>query len=243
MSTSTESMKSLRQSFIAGLLALLPLYITGRILLFLFEMVDGPLGNRLNDLIKTTLGVSVHIPGLGLIGTFLLVVAMGWLMRMVVFQRAMSWLDEAIGRLPLVRSLYSASRQIVVPFTDQSKLPFSQVVLVEYPMKGRWTLGLVAKAKVTEDPNDPRMVVFFPSNHLHLGYPVILSREEVQEIDMSVEEAVKFFVSCGVVGDERLLQQGGQPLSWAKMAQLAQIDSVERPHHTAIREQSTQPSA
>jgi uncharacterized membrane protein len=233
-------MKSLRQSFIAGLLALLPLYITGRILLFLFEMVDGPLGNRINDMFKNTLGLSVHIPGLGLIGTFLIVVGVGWLMRIVVFQRAMSWLDEGIGRLPLVRSLYSASRQIVVPFTDQSKLPFSQVVLVEYPMKGRWTLGLVAKAKVTDDPNDPRMVVFFPSNHLHLGYPVILSRHEVQEIDMTVEEAVKFFVSCGVVGDERLLRHGGQPLSWAQMTQLG---SAEGPHHPAIREESTQPSA
>jgi uncharacterized membrane protein len=240
VSTSTESMKSLRQSFIAGLLALLPLYITGRILLFLFELVDGPLGNRINELFKATLGLSVHIPGLGLIGTLLIVVAVGWLMRMVLFQRVMGWLEEAIGKLPLVRSLYSASRQIVVPFTDQSKLPFSQVVLVEYPMKGRWTLGLVAKAKVTDDPNDPRMVVFFPSNHLHLGYPVMLSRHEVQEIDMTVEEAVKFFVSCGVVGDDRLLLQKGVQLPWPQMAL---TPSLEGAHNPTVREQGAQPSA
>ena len=53
-------------------------------------------------------------------------------------------------------------------------------------------------------------MVFFPSNHLHLGYPVILSRGEVTDIDMSVEDAVKFFVSCGVVGHEKLLLSNGQ---------------------------------
>lgn len=243
MSASTERMKSLRQSFIAGLLALLPLYITGRILLFLFELVDGPLGDKLNELLKATLDITIHIPGLGLIGTFLIVVGMGWLMRMVVFQRAMRWVEEGIGAIPLVRSLYSASRQIVVPFTDQSKLPFSQVVLVEYPMKGRWTLGLVAQSKVTEDPEDPRMVVFFPSNHLHLGYPVMLSRQEVEPIDMTVEEAVKFFVSCGVVGDERLLKQNGRQLPWPEMKHLPPAILSEGADHPTIRQEHAQPLA
>lgn len=201
---------SVRQSFLAGLLALLPLYITWKILAIVFNLVDGPLGGRINTLLSYLSGMKLQIPGLGLLVTALIVVAIGWLTRMVFFKRILTMIENMIERVPIVRSLYNASRQIVVPFTDKHKLPFSEVVLVEYPMVGRHTLGLVAKRNITSDPDDPRVVVFFPSNHLHLGYPVVLHRDDLTPIDMSVEEAVKFFVSCGVIGDDKLIRSGGE---------------------------------
>jgi len=149
---------------------------------------------------------------LGLIATVLLVLVIGFLANKLFFKRLLGWIESGIERLPVVRSLYNASRQIVAPFTGESKLPFSRVVLVEYPMVGRWTLGFVSKEHASGAPDDDRMVVFFPSNHLHLGYPVVLSRHEVIDVDMSVEDAVKFFVSCGVVGDQKLLVSGGHPI-------------------------------
>lgn len=200
---------SIRQSFLAGLLALLPLYITWKILAIVFNLVDGPLGGRINALISYLSGMNVQIPGLGLLCTGLIVLAIGWLTRMVFFKRLLTFIELGIERVPVVRSLYNASRQIVVPFTDKQKLPFSEVVLVEYPMVGRHTLGLVAKRHITSDPDDPRVVVFFPSNHLHLGYPVVLHKDDLTPIDMSVEEAVKFFVSCGVIGDDKLIRSKG----------------------------------
>jgi uncharacterized membrane protein len=201
---------SLRQSFLAGLLALLPLFITFQILSVVFAWVDGPLGRQINGMLAALTGQAIHIPGLGLLGTGVLVLLVGWLTRRVFFKRILAALEALIERVPVVRSLYNASRQIVVPFTDKEKLPFSKVVLVEYPMAGRHTLGLLAKEHVTEDGDDDRVVVFFPSNHLHLGYPVILPRHDVTVIDMSVEDAVKFFVSCGVIGDDRLVRSGGE---------------------------------
>lgn len=206
------SLSTIRQSFLAGLLALLPLYITVQVLVLLFNLVDGVLGPAVNQVIQATTPIDVHIPGLGLLVTLALVVAIGWATRTVLVRRTLGWVEAIIERIPLVKSLYKASQQIVVPFADQSKIPFSKVVLVEYPMPGRQTLGLVAKERITDDPADERMVVFFPSNHLHLGYPVVLSRRDVTVIDMSVEDAVKFFVSCGVVGDDRLVRSGGRIL-------------------------------
>ena len=202
--------QSLRQSFLAGLLALLPLFITWRIILALFEMVDGVLGNHIDGWLSVAAGSPIHIPGLGLMVTVLLVLGVGYLTRKVFFKQALAGFETIIGRVPVVRSLYSATRQIVSPFAEDAKLPFSQVVLAEYPMVGRQTLGLVAKERITDDPNDDRMVVFFPSNHLHLGYPVLLSRHDVVYIDMSVEEAVKFFVSCGVIGDDKIIRSNGE---------------------------------
>jgi uncharacterized membrane protein len=205
---------SLRQSFLAGLLAILPLFITWKVLSFAFQAVDGVLGPPLNAAVAQMFGSpDLYVHGLGLLSTLLLVLLIGYLTRKVFFKQLLERVELLIDRVPLVRSLYNASRQIVVPFADNAKLPFSQVVLVEYPMPGRYTLGLVAKERVTDDPHDERMVVFFPSNHLHLGYPVLLLRSDVQRIDMTVEEAVKFFVSCGVVGDDRLVRHHGELLA------------------------------
>lgn len=214
---------SLQQSFLAGLLALLPLYITVKILGIVFGLIDGPLGNLINGLIHRSTGIDAHIPGLGLIGTAILVVCVGWLTRKVFFKQALSAIESVIDRVPVVRSLYNASRQIVSPFTGKEKLPFSKVCLVEYPMRGRWTLGLVAKERVSNAPGEHRMVVFFPSNHLHLGYPVVLPAEDVTVIDMSVEDAVKFFVSCGVIGDDSLVRQEGKIVGLERPV-LAQVD-------------------
>jgi uncharacterized membrane protein len=200
----------IRQSFLAGLLALAPLYITLKILSILWGLVDKPLGERINLLIQQTTGTDVHIPGLGIVCTLLIVLGIGWLTRMVFFKRLLGLVDKLIDQVPIVRSLYNASRQIVVPFTDKNHLPFSEVVLCEYPMAGRYTLGMVAKRQLSSDPDDDRIVVFFPSNHLHLGYPVVVSKHDVQVLDMTIEEAIKFFVSCGVVGNEQLLKAQGE---------------------------------
>ncbi len=199
-----------RQSFLAGLLALLPAFITYQVVSLLFNMVDGVLGDRLNQSLRALTGTDLHIPGIGLLVTLLLVIGIGWLMRLMLFKRAHALFEDLVARVPLVNSLYNASRQIVVPFTDRSRLPFSKVVLVEYPMVGRYTLGLVAQERVSDDPDDDRVVVFFPSNHLHLGYPVVLAQRDITVIDMTVEDAIKFFVSCGVVGDDRIVRSRGQ---------------------------------
>jgi uncharacterized membrane protein len=199
--------KSVRQSFVAGILALAPLYITLKVLSIVFELVDKPLGQRINHILQTFSGNSnLHIPGLGILCTLVIVLLIGWLTRIVLFKRVLSWIERIIDRVPLVRSLYNASRQIVVPFTDKDVLPFQEVCLVEYPMPGRFTLGMVARHRLSDDPDDDRVVVFFPSNHLHLGYPVVLSRHDITLIDMTIEEATKFFVSCGVVGKNDLFR-------------------------------------
>jgi uncharacterized membrane protein len=202
----------IRQSFLAGLLALAPLYITFKILEIVFETVDKPLGTRINQVIQATTGFDVHIPGLGILATLGVVLLIGWLTRLALFRWVLRAIEKLIDGVPVVRSLYNASRQVVAPFTEKDALPFSEVCFVEYPMPGRYTLGMIARKKISDDPHDDRIVVFFPSNHLHLGYPVVLSKHDVHVIDMTVEEAIKFFVSCGVVGENELFRSKGRPM-------------------------------
>lgn len=207
------------QTFFAGLLALAPIYITYKILQIVFETVDKPLGKQINLLLHETglITGDIHIPGLGILATATIVVGIGVFTRLALGRWVFRAVERGIESVPLVRWVYNASRQVVSQFA-QNELPFSAVCVVEYPMPGRWTLGMIARKSVSSDPDDDRVVVFFPSNHLHLGYPVILSRHDVHPIDMSVEDAVKFFVSCGVVGEEPLLAREKQNLRFDRPA-------------------------
>lgn len=192
----------LRASFMTGLLVIAPLFITLYVLYFVLTHIDAPLGRLIDEVLQRASGrPALHVPGLGILATVTIVLCVGWLTRLAFFRYVIANLETLIDRVPLVRSLYNASRQIVTPFTSKESLPFSEVCLVEYPMKGRYTIGMVARQRVSDDPTDDRVVVFFPSNHLHLGYPVVLSRREIEVIEMTVEEAVKFMLSCGVVAD------------------------------------------
>ena len=193
---------TLRQSFVAGLLALLPVYVTVRLLLFAFEVLDSALGKGINALLELGIpGWDRYVPGLGLVATVALITAAGWLLRYIVFKRVVHAIDGLLERIPVVRSIHLATRQFIDLLRGAQATPFEQVVLIEYPMPGRFTVGLLARDHVDDGRGgaDDLVVVFVPSNHLHLGYPVVLPRGEVRPLDMKVEDAIKFFVSCGVL--------------------------------------------
>ena len=203
-----------RGNLVAGLLVLLPIYVTGRILLLLFNVLDGALGPTVNRFIQAAVpGWKLHVPGTGLVFTVILVVLVGWATRYLVFKRLIDWMDLVFAQIPLVRSIYAATRQFIDLLRGGGHTPFQQVVMIEYPMPGCWTMGLLSRSSVStpEGEDSSRVVVFVPSNHLHLGYPVVLPRESVRPIEMAVEDAVKFFVSCGVLLNGTIRTDGRLP--------------------------------
>lgn len=209
-----RAMHTFRQSFVAGLLALLPVYVTVRLLVFAFEVLDGAIGKTLNRGLELLVpGWNLYVPGLGLLATVVLVTLVGWLLRYLVFKRVVSAVEDLLTRIPVVRSVHAASKQFIDLLRGTQSTPFRQVVLIEYPMPGRWTVGLLARDQVDDgrDGADDLVVVFVPSNHLHLGYPVVMPRKEVRPLDMKIEDAIKFFVSCGVLLQDPIVRDGALP--------------------------------
>jgi uncharacterized membrane protein len=195
--------KKLRQSFIAGLLVLLPVLVTYKILAFAFVAVDGLFGPTINRLLSHTIpNWNLYLPGVGIVTTLLVVLGIGYFTRYLAFKRIVHWAEAGIERIPLASTIYKGVKQVVSPFTDGTDaLPFTNVVMIEYPMPGKYSLGLLTCDRVETRPgaDDDFVVVFLPSNHLHLGYPVIMARSQVHPIDMTPEEAIKYLVSCGAV--------------------------------------------
>ncbi len=186
----------LRTYFFAGLLVFLPVAVTLSLLLWFFAIVDGFLGNRLTSLIGRP------IPGLGLLVTLLVIFGLGILATNVVGRRLVEGFDRLILRIPLARSIYSATKQISDSVL-MHKAAFQRPVLIEWPRRGLFTVGFVTGESTTDLVTTP------PKRMLHVfvigtpnpttGFLMLVPEDETQLLDMTVEEALKLVISGGIV--------------------------------------------
>ncbi|MFC1514755.1 DUF502 domain-containing protein [Candidatus Omnitrophota bacterium] len=190
----------LKRWFFTGLTVLIPIVITIYVISLLFRFADGILGGYINHYVSLHFGYKV--PGLGIIFSLLIILlvgAFGSFLRFRLFKN----LESMVMRFPLVGKIYSPAKRIVNLLFRQQKDSFKNVVLVEYPRKGVYSIGLV-----TNDASDEinrklsrRMInLFIPSSPSPLtGFTLIVPEEEVTFLDMSVEEAIRMLVSGGMV--------------------------------------------
>ncbi len=188
--------KFLRNYFVTGILVLLPLIITGYILVFAFNLVD----RSLRNLISHYTGHS--IPGAGLLTFLLLIFLAGVFGQNVVGRKLLSWGEAVLRRIPVVKSIYSASKQVMEVFASDRSEAFQKVVLVEFPRRRIYMLGfLTGEAPVTVKQRVEKdlLNVFVPVTPPGHGYFLIVPRQDVRILDMSVEEGLKLVLSAGII--------------------------------------------
>jgi uncharacterized membrane protein len=191
----------LRTYFIAGLLVLVPLAVTIGILEWLFHLLDGFLG----PYIYQELGRPV--PGLGLIATVLLILLIGLVTTNIVGRRAVNTVDEALQRIPLVRTIYSTAKQMSDTIFQSRQVNLQQVVLVEYPRRGLYQIGFITG--VIEGPLQEQLAakagervfnVFLPATPNPIsGYLVMLPERDIQPLALSVQDGLRLLISGGMV--------------------------------------------
>lgn len=190
----------LRSWFLTGLLVTAPVLLTVYITWAAIELIDGQVASILPGFNQL---VFANIPGAGLIIgliliTFIGAVAAGFLGRWLI------GLGEAIlNRMPVVRTIYGASKQILETVISAQSDAFRDAVLVEYPRRGLWVIGFVTggtRGEVAERMDEDMVNVFIPTTpNPTSGFLLFCPREEVIYLDMSVEDAVKLVVSGGIV--------------------------------------------
>ncbi len=187
----------LRRRFIAGLFVVVPFGITIFILKFLFNFADGILGSWLDGLLTAVTGRESHLPGLGMLTGAIIIYLAGVLATNVLGNRFLQWGDGLLARIPLVKSIYTSSKQLTKVF-QEGKSSYRRAVFVEWPRPGVKAIGFVT-AEVERD-GERFVVVYVPTMpNPTSGFALFFREEEVSECGMSVEEAVKFVVSGGVV--------------------------------------------
>ena len=202
-------MGRLQRWFITGLILLAPAYVTGIVLIWIFRHLDAPI----RTFISNTVGVS--IPGIGVAATLLLVLAAGAVASTILVRNFVRGFEWVLHKVPLVRTIYSAIKQLLSPFEGEGQ-QFSRVVMVEAPDQGLWSLGFLVKKGAAIGPDGRALnAVLLPSNHLHLGNVILVPDGRMLAVDMSIEEGLKFLVSMGAALERPLQLAPALPASAA----------------------------
>lgn len=195
-------MSALRRYLIAGLLVWLPLAATFLVVGLLVDVMDRsllliPVAYRPDNLL------GVHIPGLGVLLTILLLLVTGIVVANLFGRKLFALWEAVLARIPLVRSIYTGVKQVTESVLSSKGQSFRKVLLVEYPRRDMWTLAFQTGSGVGEVQhklNQPMVNVFVPLTPIPTsGFYLMLPREDVIELDMSVEEGLKMILSMGVV--------------------------------------------
>ncbi len=197
-------LETLRGRFAGGVLVTVPVVVTLYVLYILFTKVDG----LLSPLLQQILGYSV--PGMGLLATVVLIILAGVLTHSVLGSRLHSLGEILFIRPPLVRAIYSAVKQLVEALTSPQKKMFDQVALIEYPRKGILTLVFVSSRLVVEAKGHrgEYVTVFVPSTPAPVsGWVVLVPREDIITVDMTIEEAVKTLMSGGIAAPRKITER------------------------------------
>ncbi len=195
--------KFFRKYFVTGILVLLPLIITAYIVVFVFNLVDA----RLRNLIWTY--THYRIPGAGLLTFILLCFLAGVFVQNVVGRQLLRWGEAVLRRIPVVKSIYSASKQVMEVFASDRSEAFQKVVLVEFPRRGSFMLGFltgVSPASVKQQAEEDLWNVFVPVTPPGHGYLLMLPRSDISILDMSVEEGLKLVLSAGITSSPSYLR-------------------------------------
>ncbi len=192
----------IKRYFITGLLIWVPLAITAWVLTLIAGVADNSL--RL-------LPISVHpqnllgfdIPGAGVVVTLMIILCTGLLATNFIGERLVSWWEILLTKIPVVNSIYNSVKQVSDTLFSSSGNAFRKALLIEYPRKGSWTIAFLTGrpgGDVVNHLTGEYVSVYVPTTpNPTSGFFLMLPRSEVVELDMNVDEALKYVISMGVV--------------------------------------------
>ncbi len=186
----------LRNWFIAGLLVIFPLAVTVVVLLWLFRSLDHVLG-------PIFVSNGIDFPGLGLVAGILVILLAGAMASNVLGRRVVHAFDRVMLRVPLARTIYSATKQLSDSLFAQDRLALKKAVLFEWPSKGLYTVGFITGESRGELQGliKERVVNVFvmTTPNPTTGFLCLVPESHVKPLDMSIEDALKLVVSGGIV--------------------------------------------
>jgi len=201
-------MNTLGKLFLKGLVVVIPAVLTLAILWWLAKGAEQLLGG----LLIRFLPEGWYVPGMGLIAALATTVLIGLLSQVLLFQKVFSLGEDLLNRLPLVKTIYSAIRDLIDYFSPDNKQAMSKVVLVRIPGQQFEQIGFVTREdfkplSIEPTVEDP-VAVYLPLSYQIGGYTLILPRSCVTPIDMPFEEAMKLVLTGAIT---RNREGGAQP--------------------------------
>lgn len=197
--------KSLRSYLLTGLIVWMPILVTFAVLRFIVDLLDKTIA-LLPQSFRPEAWLGVYIPGVGVILSLLLLFITGIVATNILGQRFMLWSESILDRIPLVRTIYNGTKQVIQAIFSTQGQSFRQVLLLEYPRKDCWTLAFqtsVVHSDLNAHMGGEMVTAYVPTTpNPTSGFLIVVPRQDVIELAMSVDEALKFIISLGVMQPE-----------------------------------------
>ena len=193
----------LRNYFLTGVLVTAPLVITFYAAYVVVSFIDNTVTGLLPDTYNPNTYLPFSVPGVGIVVLFTALVVVGFLTANFLGRLLLKWGEAVLDRMPVIRNIYGAIKQILETVLQSQSNAFRDVVLVEYPRRGIWCVGFVSGTTTGEVQNltaDEMVNVFVPTTpNPTSDFLLFIPRRNVTVLHMSVEEGIKMVVSGGII--------------------------------------------
>lgn len=193
----------LRGYLLAGILVTAPISITIYLTYVFLTFIDNRVSKILPEEWHSTVYAGTTVPGLGLIIAVMFFIVVGWFATNFLGRMVIRVAEYVVNRMPIIRTLYNATKQIFETVMASKSSAFRDVVMFEYPRKGIWVLGFVtgvSEGEVQRITADETVNVFLPTTpNPTSGFLLFIPRKDLIYMEMSVEQAIKLVVSGGIL--------------------------------------------
>ncbi len=199
----TTVMGRIRAYFLAGIVVTAPISITIYLTYVFFTFVDSQVAKILPDHWYNGLYGGTTFPGIGILVALTFFIVVGWFATNVLGRLFIRISEYVVERMPIIRTLYGAIKQIFETIMASQSKAFREAVMLEYPRKGVWSIGFVTgktEGEVQRVTSEETINVFVPTTpNPTSGYLLFVPKKELVYLEMSVEEAIKLVVSAGII--------------------------------------------
>ena len=196
---------SLRDSFLTGIVVIAPVGLTVWLIWSLVGWVDSFVLPLVPDNLQPEQYIDVNLRGVGVVFFLVFTIIVGWIAKGLIGRSLINFGEGLVDRMPVVRSVYSGVKQIAETVFAQSERSFEKACLIEYPRRGIWAIGFIStdtKGEVAEKTTSEEGMVsiFVPTTpNPTSGFLLFFPKEDIIELDMTIEEAAKLVISAGLV--------------------------------------------
>lgn len=206
-SDSRMTPRKIAATFFTGLIAVLPILVTLALVMWLIRAAESVLGGMLGFILPS----SFYLPGMGLVLAIGLIFLVGLALQGVMFRSVLLWIEEAMNRIPLIKTVYGAVRDLTGLMENKGERRTRQVVLVAMPNVPIRLVGFVTVESLADSGlpgGADEVAVYLPMSYQIGGYTLLLPKSYLTPVDMGFEEAMRFVITAGV---SRHAENGAKP--------------------------------
>ncbi len=212
----------LRGYFLAGILVTAPIGITVYLTYIFIRFIDKKVTHIIPEVYNPNTYLPFSVPGLGLIVVIVFFILVGWFAKNFLGRLLIRISEYIVHRMPVIRNIYGAIKQIFETIMATQSQAFREVVMLEYPRKGVWSIGFVtgrSEGQVQRVTENETINVFVPTTpNPTSGYLLFVPKKELKYLNMTVEEGVKLVVSAGIISPPDRLAPEEMPKEAPKKA-------------------------